>query len=377
MKTTLKVLVPSIIALCVASAAHAGATFDTPQGKLSIGGDVEYNVNAAHLNKSVTSDGSTDGYGTDTRNNDGRIVVSFTGERALSNGNFAGFNVSPLWKPNGDNGVDDAWIALGVKNDWMLKVGRYEAYDLTPAGQDTWAGGYEMYKASEARGRGAGNKASQMLINKQYDQFYFELSSLYGDYGSANTTNVNTLPSDDSLYLNSSAIAHKMKDPVMLRPVVAWTGDFVTLALGGEFNVITDAYQTDNGVDLSKRNGVGGNATFKVNDDTSIVLRGAYLDAVANNQYSLGAGVQYQNLWVAYLFGNEKIKNNTDLGTTAMKADAHEVYASYKFPSVMGISNFDMYLGTYWTQLLAKDDASTSLAKPTDYGSRVRFKYYF
>lgn len=376
MKTTLKVLVPSIIALFVASAAHAGATFDTPQGKLSIGGDVEYNVNASHRNATVT-DNSADGHGTDTRDNDGRIEINFTGERVLSNGNFAGFNVSPLWNPNGGNGVEDAWVAMGVKNDWMLKVGRFEAYDLTPAGQDTWAGGYEMYKASEARGRAADNHASQMLINKQYDQFYFELSSLYGDYGSGDTTNTNTLPDDGTTYLNSALQAQKVKDPIILRPVVAWTGDFVTLALGGEFNAITDAYQTANGVDLSKRNGVGGSATFKVNDDTSLVFRGAYLDAVANNQYSLGAGVQYQNLWVAYLFGNEKIKTNADLGTTAMKADAHEVYASYKFPSVMGISNFDMYLGTYWTQLLAKDNASESLAKPTDYGSRVRFKYYF
>ena len=374
----LNVLVPSVLALFVASAAHAGATFDTPQGKLSIGGDVEYNVDAHH----------TDGGGTNQNHyasNSGRIDITITGERALANGNFAGFTVQPqVRQGNGNTTSDDAFFTFGVKNDWAYKIGHFEGYDLTPAGQDTWAGGYEMYKASEARGRSDGG----MLINKTVGPMYYELGAMIGDYTSGDTTNVNTLPSaydatkaNDYLVSGSGIHAYKSKDVIVLRPVVAYTGDVVSAALGGEFNAVTDAYQADgvNGpVDLSKRNGVGGNVTFKVSPDLSIVTRAAYLSAVANNQYSLGAGAQYQNFWLGYLYGNEKIKTNDDLGITAdAKADAHEVYASYKIPSVMGLDNFDMYLGAYWTQQLAKDDASSALAKPTDYGSRVRFKYFF
>ncbi len=382
----LNVLVPSVLALFVASAAHATATFDTPQGKLSIGGDVEYNVDAHH----------TDGGGTNQNHyasNSGRIDITIAGERALANGNFAGVTVQPqVRQGNGNTTSDDAFFTFGVKNDWAYKIGHFEAYDLTPAGQDTWAGGYEMYKASEARGRSDGG----MLINKIVGPMYYELGAMIGDYTSGDTTGSNTQPNtafatrtgtdsdgnavytNEYLYEGSTVVAHKAKDVVVLRPVVAYTGDVVSAALGGEFNVVTDAYQDAKGNDLSKRNGVGGNVTFKVNSDLSIVTRAAYLDAVANNQYSLGAGAQYQNFWLGYLYGNEKVKSDTDLGIAAdMKADAHEVYASYKIPSVMGLDNFDMYLGAYWTQQLAKDDASSKLAKPTDYGSRVRFKYFF
>ncbi len=37
-----QILAPSILALFVASAAHAGATFDTAAGSLYLGGDVEF-----------------------------------------------------------------------------------------------------------------------------------------------------------------------------------------------------------------------------------------------------------------------------------------------------------------------------------------------
>lgn len=379
----LNVLVPSVLALFVASAAHATATFDTPQGKLSIGGDVEYNFDMSHLNSTTEADvNDKSGHGTDHIGNSGRIDIAITGERVLSNGNFAGMTVTPQVTSSGSAASDDDFFTFGVKNDWAYKFGHFEAYDLTPAGQDTWAGGYEMYKASEARGR----SDSAMMINKIVGPMYYELSAMYGTYSSGDSTGSNTLPTttfgDDNeyLYAGSGVVAHKIHDPIVLRPVVAYTGDVVSAALGGEFNAVTDAYQDGNGNDLSKRNGVGGNVTFKVNSDLTIVTRAAYLDAVANNQYSLGAGAQYQNFWLGYLYGNEKVKADADLGlanTADMKADAHEVYASYKIPSVMGLDNFDMYLGAYWTQQLAKDDASSALAKPTDYGSRVRFKYFF
>ena len=109
----LNVLVPSVLALFVASAAHAGATFDTPQGKLNIGGDVEYDV---------TADNFSEGHGadpTDSQTASGRILLDINGERVLSNGNYAAFKLNPMWGQQGeDKGADDAWFGFGVKNDW-------------------------------------------------------------------------------------------------------------------------------------------------------------------------------------------------------------------------------------------------------------------
>lgn len=95
----LNVLVPSVLALFVASAAHAGATFDTPQGKLNIGGDVEFDVTADNYSENTTA-GVADA--TDTQQVGGRILVDISGERALANGNYANFKVNPLYGQKGE-----------------------------------------------------------------------------------------------------------------------------------------------------------------------------------------------------------------------------------------------------------------------------------
>ena len=97
----LNVLVPSVLALFVASAAHAGATFDTPQGKLNIGGDVEYNLDAQNFGDTDTGSalGNT---ASDVQSANGRILLDFNGESFLANGNFAGFKINPVYTTNGD-----------------------------------------------------------------------------------------------------------------------------------------------------------------------------------------------------------------------------------------------------------------------------------
>lgn len=48
------------------------------------------------------------------------------------------------------------------------------------------------------------------------------------------------------------------------------------------------------------------------------------------------------------------------------------LFASYKIPAVMGIDNFDMYLGASYGQIKPEGDESID-----QYGGRVRFKYFF
>ena len=135
-----QILVPSLLALFVASAAHAGATFDTPAGTLNLGADVEFDYT------SETDSNLKSG---------GRLLLDINGEKVLANGNFAGFKLNPVWGQDGSRGADDVWIKFGVKNDWAIQTGHFEAADLSPAGQDTYiaSSGTTMYRANYARGR--------------------------------------------------------------------------------------------------------------------------------------------------------------------------------------------------------------------------------
>jgi hypothetical protein len=246
MKKTLNVLVPSVLALFVASAAHAGATFDTPQGKLNIGGDVEYDVTADNFNEGHGADA------TDSQHADGRLLLDINGERVLSNGNYAGFKLNPLWNQQGGTGSDDVWFGFGVKNDWGFKLGHFEAYDLSPAGQDTYVVGYgdKIYRAKDGRGRN--NNGGQAMFTKENGQWHVEVATQFGEYGNTG-------------YFNEYTGEVKNKDPLLVRPVVAWTGDTVTVAVGGEFNLITDAYVADVNA--------GGNAREDISDWSGLEQR--------------------------------------------------------------------------------------------------------
>lgn len=355
MKKTLNVLVPSVLALFVASAAHAGATFDTPQGKLNIGGDVEYDLTAQNYGDSDSGSNATSTLGntvSDVQTASGRILLDINGERVLANGNFAGFKINPVYTTNGDYGDgEDSWFSFGVKNDWAFKMGHYEAYDLSPAGQDTYVVGYgdNLYRAKAARGRA--NSGGQVMFSKEAGQWHMELSTLFGD--------------DNGMYDNLAV--EKNKDPLLARPVVAWTGDTVTVAVGAELNLISDAYIDAAGEDISDWTGYGATATVKATDDLSFSLRGALRSADEGDSYSVGPGVTYQNFYIAYLNGKNE---NVDAANVDTKYNV--AYASYKIPAVMGIDNFDMYLGTSWGNKKIGDASATE-----EYGAKVRFKYFF
>lgn len=355
----LNVLVPSVLALFVASAAHAGATFDTPQGKLNIGGDVEFDVVAD--NYSERGDANSDA--TDTQKVGGRLLLDVNGERVLSNGNFAGFKLNPTWGQTGGNGVDDAWFNFGVKNDWAFKIGHFEAYNLTPDGQDTYVSNDNMWMYRAKDGRGRNDNGGQILLSKEAGQWHMELGTQFGD-------------DEDSALSKYSGLGAtnitKNKDPLLVRPVVAWTGDTVTAAFGAEINAIPDAYVANVGngdarESISDWNGYGATTTVKATDDLSFTLSGAYRSADEFDQYTVGPSMQYQNFFLAYFYGSTDFDNNN-----LKERKEHLTYASYKIPGVMGLDNFDMYLGTSYGKI------DTGAAEDQeDYGAKVRFKYFF
>lgn len=362
------------LSLICSGTSSAGVTFDTPQGKLSIGGNFEFNIDAAHINNETTS-------GVDAYNNSGRVELNINGEHDLENGFYGAFSLNPGWQIYGD-AINDQWMGVGKKKDWFLKLGHYLAYDVAPVGiapgDDTWVGGYEMYTVNDARGR----SNNMVTLSKEVDKAYYELTFVYEDDFSDHQSTLNTIPGQSTsgsyLYDGSGISINKKRDPLVARPVAAYNGDSIQAAVGGEFNMVTDAYETNEGVALSKRNGFGGYVSANITDDLSGLVRAAYLDGVSHSQYTLGTGLKYKNIYLGYLFGREDVDKSAALGiANNMQVDAHEVYISSVWKNLLGLSNVEFHAGGYWSQVLASDAVSAPLAKPTDYGTRFRIKYWF
>lgn len=123
--------------------ALASIEWQTTQGTLKFYGDVEFNVDAASKKHQLTSVRTTakkdfDAKDTDRWDVNGRILIGFDGLRELDNQNYAGFSAQPLADLSGKVNLDDAAFYFGHQNDWRIKIGRYEAYDMFPLGQDTF-----------------------------------------------------------------------------------------------------------------------------------------------------------------------------------------------------------------------------------------------
>ena len=322
-----QILAPSILALFVASAAHAGASFDTAAGSLYLGGDVEFD------------------YTTETNSNvaaSGRLLLDINGEHALENGNFAAFKLNPVFGQQGQVNTDDVWVQVGVKNDWNIKAGHFEAADLSPAGQDTYVastGTASMYRASDARGRVGDDAEAQVTFTKSINESLgFELTANSGAGG------------DEG-------------DTVILRPVMTYAVDMVSVAVGAEVPVV-DHNDTADWV------GFGATTTIQATDDFSVTLRAAYkTDDTTNakvDSMTAGIGAQYQNLFAGVIYGEDDAETGAD-------AEETQVYASYKIPAVMDIDNLDIYLAAAYAT--ADDSSNTDIDDVT--GARIRLKYIF
>lgn len=122
---------------------------------------------------------------------------------------------------HGSVNIDDAVFFFGKENDWKVKVGRFEAYDMFPLNQDTFVehsgntandlyddGSGYIYMMKEGRGRS--NAGGNFLVSKQLDNWYFELNTLLED--------------GTSLYNDGNYHGRDMeqqKNVAYLRPVIA------------------------------------------------------------------------------------------------------------------------------------------------------------
>ena len=362
-------------------------------------GDVEFNMDAASRSGSLTSTRTSANKdwapGTNERwDINGRLLLGFDGYQRRDNGNFAGFSVQPLADLTGKMNLDDAVFFFGRENDWKIKVGRFEAYDMFPLNQDTFVehsgntandlyddGSGYIYMMKEGRGRS--NAGGNFLVSKQLDNWYFELNTLLED--------------GTSLYNDGNYHGRDMeqqKNVAYLRPVIAWspTEEF-TVSAAMEANVVNNAYgYTDskgNFVDQSDRTGYGMSMTWnglKTDPDNGIVvnLNTAYLDANNEKDFTAGINALWKRFELGYIYAHNKIDEFSgvvcdndcwidDEGTYSI----HTIHASYQFANVMDMENFNIYLGTYYSILDSDGDKKHGDDTDDRYGARVRFKYFF
>lgn len=368
------------LAVLAGMPASAGVVYEGEEGTLTFGGDVEFNINAYNTQSGPIF--FEDAVGTkDEYNQDGRILLDVGGERATEAGHYARFKAQPLIQTNGGFGLDDAWFAFGSRSGLELKVGRYEAFDLFPLGQDTFVSytgdtsdglymdgqGY-VYQAKEGRGRA--DSAGQVMLSQRSGDLYAEVSTLFGD---------RTDLFADSTYHGFDIQEEDAKNSFIVRPVLAWTPGPWTLAAGVEANLVDDALVDERGDDISDRMGYGTRLSYAA-DDWSVNVNLAYLDAHEEDNLTLGLNALWRNFGVGYIRAQNEIddvKAGATEGfiTAAGEYSVDTLYSSYRFPNVLNIDNFDIYLGAFYSRI---DHDEVDVEDDTDsYGGRLRFKYLF
>ncbi|NIF24439.1 carbohydrate porin [Candidatus Pantoea multigeneris] len=366
------------------------------KNNLKFYGDVEFDFDAASRTGRLTSNKHAQGFwgeGNNERLNiGGRILLGFDGKREMADGHYAGFTVQPLAKVNGEMGLDDAAFYFGETKNWQIKAGRFEAWDMFAFNQDTfiehsgntandlYSDGYGyIYMMKEGRGRS--KNGGNLLVNKEWDNWYFEVNTVLED-GSA-------------LFADGTYHGYKLenrKNSLRMRPVLAWRGENVTVAAGMESNLMRNAwgYHDTRGqwVDQSRRTGYG--LTMKwlaaqpdPRDNLVMNFNAAMLDAKDERDLSLGANGLWRDVELGYIFAHNKIDklNPAAFGgagpwlTKPGSYNIHTLHASWKLPDMLQMDNFAIYLGGY-ASVINSEMANNSHSDPR-YGARLRMKYHF
>lgn len=385
--------------LGLSSIANAAIQWDTQQGQLKLYGDVEFNTDAASSKQQLsslkqTADKKNQPADKDRWDINGRILIGLDGYREINHSNYAGFTVQPLADLSGDMNLDDAAFYFGQKKEWNIKIGRYEAYDMFPLGQDTfieYSGNtandlYEdgfgyIYMMKEGRGRSKNGGSIQ--LNKPFlTHFNFELNGLINN--------------GEKMFNKSTYHGYnidKKKNVAYVRPVLSWKNNSVSTAIAAETNVVKNAYgYYDNDEkfrDQSKRTGYGATFSWNSEGDWNASNKGlkintsfAYMNAKDEKDMTIGTNLVWEQIGFGYIFANNDIKkfnpeNRIKDGhiNNKGKYKIHTVNASYLINNVLDMDNFNIYLGTYYSLL----DRSKSHGDNTDdrYGARVRFKYFY
>jgi len=371
MKKTFKL---SLAATLVASAMTANAgiyLIDSDKGHFSIGGNVELDLNYENRDsaeKDYTFDQS------------GRIAINFSGQRNSEDGNhYVKFFAEQVMETNGNVGLDDSWFSVGATDRWDLRVGRFEAFDMFPVGQDIFFehtgdtsnelytdGNAYLYQMKEGRGRG---DTGQIMYSQTFNNLYVEVATMIGDRSNFFGENAN-----GGHTYHGATIDSATKDSFIVRPVVAYQmGDF-RVAASLETNLVSDTV-TAEGVDIGDRTGYGFTANYNIGN-LDLNANYAYMDAVDETNQSTGVNVTWNRIGLGYVYGvNDYSRDEIQSGAEG-EVKVHSTFASYVFSDVY-VENFDIALGAYYTTAEADDSFTQINSDDNDAGARIRFFYDF
>jgi hypothetical protein len=296
---------------------------------------------------------------------------------------------------NGKMNLDDAVFFFGQQNDWQMKVGRFEAYDMFPLNQDTfveysgntannlYSDGYGyIYMMKEARGRS--NSGGNLLVSKTLGNWYFELNNLVED--------------GSSLYVDSryhGTELENQKNVVYTRPVVAWQSGIYSVAAAMESNLVKNAYGYNDGNgkwnDQSRRTGYGLTMTWNtlkndLENGMVVNLNTAMMNAKEEKDFSAGVNALWHRVELGYIYAHNKISEFNISGVNEScdnecsilapgNYDIHTLHTSWQLPDIMAMPNFNIYLGAYTSWLNASSEEQGN--HQPRYGARLRFKYLF
>lgn len=352
--------------------ANAGISIvNNEMGRFSIAGNVELNFNYQHRESNASGDNEL--------NQDGRVLMEFSGQKYTSNGHYVGVKAQPLFESTGNIALDDAYFEFGKQEGWAIKAGRFEAYNMFPVGADVFLdysgdtandlytdGAVYTYQMKEARGRGSDG---QIMYSQSFDNLYVEFGAMMGNRsdlfngGVGSSYHGKTI--DDS------------KDSLLIRPVVAYQSGNFTLAGSLETNLVSNAV-TANGVDISDRTGYGLTGNWS-NDELSINANMAYLEAVDENNLSVGLNAVWNGFGVGYVYSTNEYENKV-FSWAEGNVNTSAWYASYEFNNVLEVKDFSVLLGTYFTSVSNELDTQVqqeAFAEDDDFGARVRLYYQF
>ncbi|WP_112480394.1 carbohydrate porin [Vibrio variabilis] len=388
MKNTFKLSLAAVL-VSAAMGANAGISIvDNEQGNFSIGGDVEFDFNFENIERHQRdTNGAVISGSSETSNQfnqSGRILLEFAGERYTESGHVFQVNVQPLMESSGNVALDDAWFAFGAQDGWNLRMGRFEAFDMFPVGQDTFLeysgdtandlyvdGAAYVYQMKEGRGRGSDG---QLMYSQNFGNVYLEVSSMIGDRSVLFGQNA----------FNGDVTYHGLevennKDSVLLRPVLAYQAGNFGIAASMEANLVKDAVivrQGNEEIDISDRKGYGVTANYST-ADWNLIANFAYMDAVDEDNMTVGVNALYKGFGLGYIHAANEYENNKIKTYAEGKAKVDTVYASYEFADVLEVDDFSIYLGAYHTKVDDQTVTKDVFEENADTGVRVRFKYFF
>ncbi|MGI3066449.1 carbohydrate porin [Vibrio diabolicus] len=365
----------SVAALLVSTAmtANAGINIvDNDDGKFSINGNVELNFNFQDRESNKNGDNEF--------NQDGRVLIEFAGEKYTNNDHYVGVKAQPLFTTTGDVALDDAYFEFGKKESWAIKAGRFEAYDMFPVGldvfldysgdtaNDLYTDGYAyLYQSKEARGRGSDG---QIMYYQNFGDLYVEVGAMLGDRSNLFDGGIGGLYHGKSI--------DSTKDSFLVRPVVAYQFNDLRIAASVETNLVSDAIVAE-GVDISDRTGYGLTGNWNKGDWT-INANAAYLDAIDENNLSIGVNALWNNFGLGYVYAMNEYENKEFTSWAEGDVNVSTWYASYAFSNMLAVENFSVLLGSYYTTVdnkLTQQSDSNAFAEEDDFGVRVRLFYAF